>query len=132
MLVVETIARVRREHAKGKSARQIAQGLGISRDTVTKYLKSGVTEVRYERQKQSFPQLGPYLLRLGRLPEAIARYEAALQLTPADPILHYNYANALFQAGRRAEAVAQCEMALRLKPGFPEARQVLERLRGIQ
>ena len=72
------------------------------------------------------------LLRLGRLPEAIARYEAALQLTPADPILHYNYANALFQAGRRAEAVAQCEMALRLKPGFPEARQVLERLRGIQ
>ena len=54
---METIARVRREHAKGKSARQIAQGLGISRDTVTKYLKSGVTEVRYERQKQSFPQI---------------------------------------------------------------------------
>jgi len=76
MLVVETIARVRREHAKGKSARQIAQGLGISRDTVTKYLKSGVTEVRYERQKQSFPQLGPYLKELETLLEENERRPA--------------------------------------------------------
>jgi predicted transcriptional regulator len=76
MLGVETIARVRREHAKGKSVRQIAQGLGISRDTVSKYLKSGVTEVRYERQKQSFPQLGAHLKELETLLEENERRPA--------------------------------------------------------
>jgi predicted transcriptional regulator len=76
MLTVETIARVRREHAKGKSVRQIAQELRLSRDTVTKYLKSGVTGVRYERQKQSFPQLGPYLTELEKLLEENERRQA--------------------------------------------------------
>ncbi|MEI8394435.1 MAG: IS21 family transposase [Rhodospirillaceae bacterium] len=64
MLTVETIARVRREHAKGMSARQIARSLKLSRETVSKYLQSGATAVRYERQKQTFPQLGAHLKEL--------------------------------------------------------------------
>ena len=59
MLTVETIARVRREQARGKSVRAIARDLRLSRDTVTKYLRSGETEARYERHRQPYPQLGP-------------------------------------------------------------------------
>jgi transposase len=69
MLTVETIARVRREHAKGKSTRQIARGLGLSRTTVSKYLKSGATAVRYQRQTQNFPQLGAHLKELEKILE---------------------------------------------------------------
>jgi transposase len=69
MLTVETIGRVRREYAKGKSVRQIGRDLRLARDTVSKYLKAGVTGVRYERQKQTFPQLGSHLKELERLLE---------------------------------------------------------------
>jgi transposase len=70
MLTVETIARVRREHARGKSIRAIARELRLSRKTVTKYLASGDTDARYERQAQPYPQLGPFLAELDRLLEA--------------------------------------------------------------
>ena len=69
MVTVETIARVRREYAKGKSVRAIGRDLRLSRDTVTKYLRSGETEAKYERQKQPFPQLGAFLAELERLLE---------------------------------------------------------------
>ena len=67
MLTVETIARVRREQARGKSVRAIARDLRLSRDTVTKYLRSGETEAKYERHCQSYPQLGPFLAALEEL-----------------------------------------------------------------
>jgi IS30 family transposase len=60
MLTVETIARIRREHAKGKSIRAIARALKVSRETVSKYLRSGETAPRYERQHQPYPQLGAF------------------------------------------------------------------------
>jgi excisionase family DNA binding protein len=42
MLVVETIGRIRREHlVKGKSIKEIARDLKISRNTVRKILRSG-------------------------------------------------------------------------------------------
>ena len=42
MLVVETIARIRREHfAKGKTIKEIARDLGVSRNTVRKVSRSG-------------------------------------------------------------------------------------------
>ncbi len=75
MLTVETIARVRREHAKGKSIRAIARDLRLSRDTVTKYLRSDDTEARYERQAQPFPQLGPFLTELDGLLERNERQQ---------------------------------------------------------
>jgi DNA-binding NarL/FixJ family response regulator len=50
MLTVETIARVRREHGKGKSVRAIARSLRLLRETVAKYLESGETAPQYRRQ----------------------------------------------------------------------------------
>ena len=51
MLVVETIGRIRREHlSKGKSIREIARDLKISRNTVRKIIRSDETALSYERQ----------------------------------------------------------------------------------
>ena len=42
MLVVDTIARIRREHfVKGKTIKEIARDLGVSRNTVRRVLRSG-------------------------------------------------------------------------------------------
>jgi transposase len=76
MLTVETIARVRREHSKGKSIRRIGRELRLSRDTVSKHLKSGATEVRYTRQKQPFPRLEKFLKDLEGLLEENERRAA--------------------------------------------------------
>ena len=70
---METIARVRREQARGKSVRAIARDLRLSRDTVTKYLRSGETEAKYERHCQPYPQLGPFLAALEELLERNGR-----------------------------------------------------------
>ena len=44
MLIVETVGRVRRDHfVKGKSIKEIARDLKISRNTVRKILRSGET-----------------------------------------------------------------------------------------
>ena len=59
MLVVETIGRIRREHlVKGKSIKEIARDLKISRNTVRKVLRSGETSFSYEREVQPRPKLG--------------------------------------------------------------------------
>jgi hypothetical protein len=50
MLIVETIARIRREHfIKGKTIKEIARDLKVSRNTVRKVLRSGETSFEYER-----------------------------------------------------------------------------------
>ena len=60
MLTVETIGRVRREHfLKGKTIRQIARDLKVSRNTVRKILRSGETAFTYGRKVQPRPKLGP-------------------------------------------------------------------------
>ena len=51
MLVVETIGRIRREHlVQGKSIREIARDLKISRNTVRKVLRSAETALSYGRE----------------------------------------------------------------------------------
>ena len=46
MLIVETIARIRREHfIKGKTIKEIARDLKMSRNTVRKVLRSGETSL---------------------------------------------------------------------------------------
>ena len=53
MLIVETIARIRREHfIKGKTIKEIARDLKVSRNTVRKVLRSGETSFEYERVVQ--------------------------------------------------------------------------------
>jgi DNA-binding transcriptional regulator LsrR (DeoR family) len=51
MKSVDTIARVRREHfIRHRSIREISRELNVSRNTVRKILRSGVTEFQYERE----------------------------------------------------------------------------------
>ena len=65
---VDTIARVRREYlVRGRSIREIARELHISRNTVRKILRSGETEFVYERTVQPQPTLGSWRDDLDRL-----------------------------------------------------------------
>ena len=71
MLIVETIGRIRREHLdKGKSIREIARTLHLSRNTVRRILRSGETALSYEREVQPRPKLGAWAEELDRLLEA--------------------------------------------------------------
>ena len=57
MLTVETIGRIRREHfIKGKTIREIARDLKVSRNTVRRLLRSGETAFEYELIVQPRPR----------------------------------------------------------------------------
>jgi transposase len=59
MLIVETVGRIRREHlVKGKSIKEIARDLRISRNTVRGIPRSGETSFSYEREVQPRPGWG--------------------------------------------------------------------------
>jgi transposase len=82
MLVVETIARIRREHLdRGKSIKQIARELRLSRNTVRRILRSGETAFAYEREVQPMPRLGPWKEALDRLLAANASAAGRERLT---------------------------------------------------
>jgi transposase len=68
MLVVETIARIRRARfVQGKSIKAICRELRVSRKVVRKVLRSEATEFRYERARQPMPRLGAWREELDRL-----------------------------------------------------------------
>ena len=68
MLVVETIAKVRRAHfVQGKGIKTICREFGLSRKIVRKVLRSGAMEFRYERTVQPLPKLGRWRDELDRL-----------------------------------------------------------------
>jgi transposase len=82
MLIVETIGRIRREHfVKGKSIKEIARALNISRNTVRKVLRSGETSFVYEREIQPRPKLGPWAEALDQLLTANAAKSGRERLT---------------------------------------------------
>src|SRR6266852_1772115 len=82
MLVVETVARIRREHfVKGKTIKEIARDLGVSRNTVRKVLRSGETSFEYERTVQPRPKLGQWAAAVDELLESNAAKPAREQLT---------------------------------------------------
>jgi transposase len=82
MLVVETIARIRREHfIKGKTIKEITRDLGVSRNTVRKVLRSGETSFEYERTVQPRPKLGRWTAELEAFLEGNAAKSAREQLT---------------------------------------------------
>jgi len=59
MLVVETIAKIRRAYFQDKkSIKQICRELRVSRNTVRKVIRSGATELTYERTIQPLPKIG--------------------------------------------------------------------------
>src|SRR5258708_37742625 len=67
-LVVERSGRIRREHrVKGKSIKEIARDLKVSRNTVRKVLRSGATSFEYTRAVQPRPKLGAWHGDLDRM-----------------------------------------------------------------
>lgn len=70
MLTVETIRKIRLSvHRDGKSIRQTAKDLHLSRNTVRKAIRSGETSFNYERCKQPRPKLGLFIETLDNLLE---------------------------------------------------------------
>ena len=67
MLVVETIARIRRDHlVRGVPIKKIARDLRVSKNTVRKVVRGDETSFSYERKIQPMPKLGPWVEELER------------------------------------------------------------------
>ena len=68
MLVVETIAKIRRAYfVYGQPIKAICRDLGVSRKVVRKIIRSEATEFRYERAAQPLPRIGPWSEKLDQL-----------------------------------------------------------------
>ena len=68
MLVVETIAKIRRMHfSQGMGIKTICRELKLSKKVVRKVVRSGATEFSYKRRVQPRPKLGIWLGELDRL-----------------------------------------------------------------
>jgi len=67
MLVVETIAKIRRMHfGQGMGIKTICRDLNLSKKVVRKVVRSGATEFSYKRTVQPQPKLGAWLAELDR------------------------------------------------------------------
>lgn len=66
--------------------------------------------------------LGNALLDQGRLDEAIARYQMALQINPNAADVLNNFGNALIRRNSVDEAIAQYQKALQINPDYARAR----------
>lgn len=81
MLIVEMIAKVRRDHRVHKKAiTEIARSRGLSRNTVRKIPRGGATEFTYERGLQPQPKLGAFVAPL----EAITALDPVQDAIPLD------------------------------------------------
>ena len=67
MLVVETVVRIRREHAGGKPIKAIARDLRLSRKVVRKAIRAPEGAFDYHRAVQPLPRIGPFQERLDAL-----------------------------------------------------------------
>ncbi len=59
MLILETVVRVRCEHADGKSIKAIARDLRLSRKVVRKAIRAPEAGFVYQRTVQPLPGLAP-------------------------------------------------------------------------
>ena len=67
MLVVETIAKIRRDHlVRGVPIKKIARDLRVSKNTIRKVVRGDATSHTYERKIQPMPKLGPWVDELER------------------------------------------------------------------
>ena len=65
--------------------------------------------------------LGNALFEKGRVDDAIAQYQKALEINPDYAEARNNLGNALLQQGKVDEAIVQLQRALQLKPDYAEA-----------
>jgi len=67
MLVVETIAKIRRAYFNQKKPiKEICRDLHVSRQVVRKVIRSDATEFHYERASQPLPKIGDEIDHDGR------------------------------------------------------------------
>lgn len=71
MLTQETLVEIHVLHRQGESIRAIAQKLGVSRNTVRRYLRDLSVALKYPSRAQKATKLAPYKEYL------LARIEAA-------------------------------------------------------
>ena len=82
MLIVETIAKIRRLHfTEGKGIKTICRDLKLSKKVVRKVIRTGITEFTYTRTVQPRPKLGAWLEELNRLLEINAARASRERLT---------------------------------------------------
>ena len=82
MLVVETIAKIRRAHfIDGKSIKRICRELRVSRNAVRKVIRSGATEFTYDRSTQPRPKMDPWRSELDTMLAENARRPKRQRLT---------------------------------------------------
>jgi len=65
--------------------------------------------------------LGNALLQKGRLDEAMAHYQKALEINPADAEAYYNIGDALFEKGQVDQAIAYFQKTLEIDPSYAKA-----------
>lgn len=68
---------------------------------------------------------GEQYLQEGKLPEAIAEFQAAIQLDPGSVEGHFRLGNAYYQQGQLDKAAAEFQKALELDPNSVDARSNL-------
>lgn len=82
MLVVETIAKIRRAYfVQGKAIKAISRDLMVSRNVVRKAIRSGETAFTYERRVQPRPKIGPWRDELDALLATNAKRSSRERLT---------------------------------------------------
>ena len=82
MLVVETIARIRRAYfVQKKSIKAICRELKLSRKVVRKVIRTDATQFEYERTVQPRPKIGPWQADLDRLLAENAKRSSRERLT---------------------------------------------------
>jgi tetratricopeptide (TPR) repeat protein len=79
-----------------------------------------------------YNSLGIDLRKKGDYPGALHAYTQALTLTPKDENLHYNIAKACIFAKDYTRAIHHLEQATTIRQPFPEAAQLLAKLRAKQ
>src|SRR6266699_2231739 len=84
MLVVETIAKIRRAYfAQKKPIKAICREFRLSRKVVRVVIRSEATEFRYERGRQPLPRIDPWRAQLDELLLANEGKAARERLTPS-------------------------------------------------
>jgi len=103
MLVLETVLRIRREHAGGKPIKAIARDLRLSRKVVRKAIRSPESTFDYQRSVQPLPRLGPFQAQLDALlvqNEALPRRDR-LRMTRIHDLLQREGFEGSYDAVRR-------------------------------